>query len=140
MVINIALALIFLCSLFFLWYKVSLKIPELVAIPDAVITERFYEDSAKLRLFVLHIKTYYREGKHKLVFWKFVGKTLYKLHLFTLRFDNGLVSVLKNIRSRGIALNGRDNTDSDYWKKVQEANTYELAPKTRIINEVRKRK
>lgn len=145
MLIDTSLALVFLGGLFLLWYRLSLKIPELVAIPDQVITERFHEDSARLRLFVLHIKTYYREEKHKLIFWKFIGKTLYKFHLLLLRVDNGTVSVLRKVKEHGVAINGRNEENASAiiarHSRVEEvvvrkARTRSFAPSVVLASDV----
>lgn len=139
MLIDTSLALVFLGGLFLLWYRLSLKIPELVAIPDQVITERFHEDSARLRLFVLHIKTYYREEKHKLIFWKFIGKTLYKFHLLLLRVDNGTVSVLRKVKEHGVAINGR-NEENSAPKITEEENASAIIARHSRVEEVVVRK
>ncbi len=106
MVLDLTFILIFVASFIALWYRVSIKIPELVAIPDEVITARLEENSARLRLFLLQFKTFYREGRQTILFWQVLAKTLYRLHIFILRIDNGLNSALKKIRERGIYLNG----------------------------------
>lgn len=144
MAIDISLGIVFLASIFILWYRVSLKIPELIAVPDQVITARFQEDSARLRLFVLHIKTYYKEEKYKPVFWKFIGKMIYRLHLILLKLDNGAVSLLKKVRAHGVAINGNGEgngdsviKDGDYWQKLQ--NTPSVPVKNTRVVEVRKR-
>src|SRR3989344_3957974 len=121
MIIDALLALTFFASLFMLWYRVSARIPELIAIPDEVITARLEEDSAKLRLFLLQIKSYYREEKYKHTFWRVWGKTLYKVHIGLLRLDNGTLNLLKRTRERtGVVngLNGKDNVA--YWKQLKE--------------------
>lgn len=146
MIIDFFLVLTFALSLFLIWYRVSLKLPELIAIPDQVITERLHEDSAKLRLFVLHIKMYYREERYKPVFWRFAGKTLYRFHLALLRLDNWTSVALRNIRARGVAVNGNGNGNSaevrssgDYWQKLQKQENTSSLPKNTRIEEVRKK-
>lgn len=147
MFIDIILAVSFLAGAFVFWYRLSLKIPELIAIPDQVITERLEEDSAGMRLFLLRIKSYYREGKHKQVFWSFLGKTFYRMHLLLMRTDNGTVALLKKIRTHGGIVNGNGNSGSgnttvsskDYWQKLQEPKEITLSSKSRLIEEVRKR-
>jgi hypothetical protein len=154
MFIDLTLFMVFLASTFVLWYRVSLKIPQVVAIPDQVITERLHEDSAKLRLFILHIKTYYREGQYKPYLWNFLLKTLYRLHLVLLKTDNVLGSYLKSIRAKAekegilvVKLNGLpvppgngSAKDSEYWQKLQDqtATTPAISKHTRI-EEVKKR-
>lgn len=121
MIIDLSLLAFFLVSLFLFWYRLSSKIPELIAIPDQIITERFHDDSSRLRLFLLHLKIYYREGKHKLIFWKFIGKTLQKLHLLLLRVDNMTVIVIQKVRAHGISLNGSNgHSEEQYWQKVRQ--------------------
>lgn len=144
MIVDIFFAVSFLASAFIFWYRLSLKIPELIAIPDQVITERLEEDSAGMRLFLLRLKTYYREGRHKQVFWSFLGKVFYRIHLLLMRTDNGTVVLLKKIRAHGGMVNGNGNTilkGKEYWQKLQEPQekASPLSAKTRIIEEVRKR-
>ena len=148
MFINLTLFVIFLASTFVLWYRVSLKIPQVVAIPDQVITERLHEDSAKARLFILQLKTYYREGQYKPYLWNFLLKSLYRLHLVLLKTDNAVVLYLKSVRtkaeSEGIAvvkLNGNGSAkDHEYWQKLQDqaAAAPAISKHTRI-EEVKKR-
>lgn len=114
MLVDIVLALIFLASITTLWYRVSIRIPELVAIPDMVITERLLQDSAKMRLFILRLKSLYHERRITEAFYRFLAKILYRLHIMILRFDNSLVLYLKKIHSRGAFTNG----NGEYWKKL----------------------
>lgn len=118
MALTIILFFIFLGSLGVLWYRISLKIPELVAIPDQVITERLHEDSAQVHLFVLHIKTFYREGKFREMFTEFIAKVLYKLHIGLLRFDNTLIEFLRKLREGGAMVNG-SMPNIEYWKELR---------------------
>ena len=101
MLITLVFGILFFGSCFALWYRISQKIPEVVAIHDDVITQRLHEDSARLRIFLLHFKTFYKEAYYHNVFWNFLGKIFYKLHIFVLRIDNSLIGVLKKIRIRG---------------------------------------
>ncbi len=117
MIIAFLFAVIFIASAVTLWYRVSGKLPELIAIPDQVITERFHEDSARLRLFVLNFKTWYREQHYREEFWKILVKVLYKLHIFLLRLDNWIVALLKGLRESGKVSNVNGN--ADYWKQLQ---------------------
>lgn len=127
MAIDLTLLGLFLISAFLLWYKLSVKLPQLVAIPDQVITERFHEDSAKLRLFVLHLKVYYREKRYKSVFWRFVGKNLFRLHVLILRFDNWMVRILKSAKAKSEFIEGPEvpekpeEASSVYWQKLNAA-------------------
>ena len=147
MVVDIILIVSFLAGGFAFWYRLSLKIPELIAIPDQVITERLEEDSAGIQLFLLRIRTYYREGKHKQVFWSFLGKTFYRIHLLLMRMDNRTVVLLKKIRTHGGIVNGNGGSGNttvnskEYWQKLQEPQerASPLTSKSRIIEEVRKK-
>lgn len=119
MIIDLVFALIFFVGIFGLWYRITLKIPELVAVPDQVITERLHEDSAQIRLFILHLKTFYKEAQYKDVFYVFLEKLLYKFHIVILRIDNAVVRALKGVKTTG-AINGNGNGNGEYWKQLQE--------------------
>ena len=99
MLFNITLAISFLSSVLILWYRVSEKIPELIAIPDTVIFERLHEDSARIRIFLLHLKTFWREPQYQEAFRGFCEKILSRIHIALMRMDNGVNVLLKNIRS-----------------------------------------
>ncbi len=114
MIIDVIFAIIFLASIVTLWYRVSVKIPELVAIPDMVITERLQQDSAKMRLFLLRLKSLYHERRITETFYRFLAKILYRLHIMILRLDNSLVSYLKKMHSKGAFTNG----NGEYWRKL----------------------
>ncbi|MBI4224769.1 MAG: hypothetical protein HY617_00405 [Candidatus Sungbacteria bacterium] len=100
MLIDILLGIIFVGSCYMIWHRISEKIPQVVAIPDEVITQRLHENSARLRIFLLHFKTFYKEEYYLNLFWSFWGKVFYKLHIFVLRLDNYIISILKKIRAR----------------------------------------
>lgn len=99
MVMDIALGIVFFGSICMLWYRMSEKIPQVIAIPDEVITQRLHEHSARFRIFLLHAKTFYKEEYYRNLFWNFLGKILYRLHIFVLRMDNGLIRLLKKVRA-----------------------------------------
>ena len=99
---NITLAISFLSSVLILWYRVSEKIPELIAIPDTVIFERLHEDSARIRIFLLHVKTFWREPQYQEAFRGFCEKILSRIHIALMRMDNGVNVLLKNIRSSNL--------------------------------------
>lgn len=98
MFLDIILLMVFLGSLFLLWYRVSEKIPELAFVPDVVIADRLKEDSAKVRLFILHLKTFYKEQHYRDILFNFLAKTLHKLHIGLMRLDNFLVAYVKKIK------------------------------------------
>lgn len=99
MVLNIFLAISAIAGSGILWYRISHKIPELVAIPDEVIVMRLHEDSARVRIFVLHLKTFWREPRYQEAFWRFCAKALYRAHIVLLRADNGLALLLRRVRN-----------------------------------------
>lgn len=139
MIIDIVLGGIFAGSVIVLWYQISLKIPQLVAIPDHVITERFHEDSAKRRLFILHLKAYYKEGRYKPLFWNFAAKLLYRVHLFLLKLDSGTVSLIKHIRAQNGSGNvSVKNADEQYWQKLQKKEEHS-SPKNTRVEEVKRK-
>jgi hypothetical protein len=139
MIIDITLLFIFLVGAGALWFKVTQKIPELIAIPDQVITERLHEDSAQVRLFILHLKIFFKEARYKDVFLKIVGRALYKLHIAVLRTDNFVVRLLQKIKTAG-AFNGNGNTNGDYWKQLQESVSNPETSQNPRIQEVRKKR
>lgn len=135
MILDISLVLIFFASIFTLWYLVSIKIPELVAIPDQVIAERLAEDSAKFQLFILHFKSFFLEKRYKKLLLNFLEKLLYRFHIFILRLDNITVSFLKTVRENGNGnVNGATNGSSEYWNELREKKSF--SPKS-SMQEVR---
>lgn len=155
MLVNFFLAAILLTSAGALWYLISLKIPELVAVSDAVIVERLHEDSARVRIFLLHFKTFYREGRYRAWLWKLCEKAVARIHIFLLRADNGIVDILQKIRAAGLPPVRADETgendtsatqkpymqemsrESEYWTAVRLRNTGESARVTSPVSPVR---
>ena len=126
MALNLFLTTIFLASAAGLWYFISLKIPELVAVSDGVIVERLHEDSARVRIFLLHFRTFYREGRYRIWLWKFCEKICYRVHIFILRLDNALVGILQKIHTaasagdaEGGALEKALSANEDYWLQLR---------------------
>ena len=99
MFFNLFLIILFAGSMGALWRRISEKIPELVAIPDEVIVARLHEDSARVRIFLLHAKTFWREPRYRIVFWRFCEKICYRIHIIFLKMDNGLMALVKKVRS-----------------------------------------
>lgn len=137
MVVDTALILILIASLFILWYRISVKIPELVAIPDEVITARLEEDSARLRIFALRLKSYWKEGRYNEWLWKYFSKGLYRFHILLLRLDNWIITFLKTAKAHTEVTNG--NGSGEYWKQLQ-SQPASPAPKDNRIREVRVKK
>lgn len=115
MIIDITLAIIFIASVVMVRHRIYLKIPELAAVPDTVITERLERDSARIRLFLLRLKAIYNEKRITETFYRILVKTLYRFHIVVLRFDNGLVSYLKRLHAKGAFSNG----NGEYWKQLK---------------------
>lgn len=98
MLTEISLAVLFLSSAGGFWYLISRKLPELIAIPEHTITERFGEESARFRLFLLHFKSYFTEGRYKLFLANLVAKFLQRLHIVFMRMDNTVVRWQRQFR------------------------------------------
>lgn len=99
MIFNLILGVLFAGSAGYVWYLISARIPELIAIPDEVIVERLHEDSARVRIFLLHAKTFWREPRYHHAFWRFCEKIIQRAHIALMRADNGVVTLLKKVRS-----------------------------------------
>ena len=99
MLFDATLILISAASGITLWYRISQKIPQLVAIPDEIIIDRLHEDSARVRVFLLSFRRYWREREHHQMLLRYAEKALYKLHIFMLKADNRLVLLVKKVRA-----------------------------------------
>lgn len=158
MLIDILLGIIFAGSSFALWCRISEKIPHVVAIHDEVITQRLHENSARFRIFLLHVKTFYKEEYYHNLFWNFLGKIVYKLHIMVLRIDNAFLRFLKKIRARdglaGLSISEQDmdrqiaaekiilaeKNIGSYWSALKnEASAQSHTPRRRHIEGVRAR-
>ena len=118
MFFDLFLIILFAGSIGVLWHRISEKIPELVAIPDDVIVARLHEDSARVRIFALHAKTFWREPRYRLLFWRFCEKICYRGHIALLRTDNGLMILAKKVRGyAGIASAEGNGESADEEKK-----------------------
>lgn len=98
MLFDLALILAGIGSATVLWHRISRKIPELVAIPDEVIIDRLHEDSARIRVFLLNVRRYWRERKHHQFFLRYAEKALFRAHILMLRTDNSMIAILKKLR------------------------------------------
>ncbi|MEK7541755.1 MAG: hypothetical protein AAB533_02820 [Patescibacteria group bacterium] len=81
-----------------LWYRVSQKIPELVAISDDIIIDRLHEDSARVRVFILNARRYWRQREHHQFLLRHTDRALHRLHIMMMRADNGVVAFHKKVR------------------------------------------
>ena len=118
MIFDLTFFLIFCASVVALWYWLSQKVPELVAISDALIQQQLQEESAKLHLVILNFRTFWKERHFRDILLQFAAKLLYKTHIGLLRIDNRLVSLLQKMRVRGAFEN-----KIDYWKQLQQDET-----------------
>lgn len=126
-IIDIILVIIFIAGIVILWHRLSARIPELIAVPDQVITARLEEDSARVRLFIMHLKVYYREKRYEETFFRILGKAFYRVHIILLRLDNGVVNWLKKIRAKQGVNGGNGNgvlSSEILPKEVQEGDKY----------------
>lgn len=122
MYIDILLGLVFFASLYLLWRSIMRKIPELAAIPDEEISVLLEENTAKLHWFILHIfhfRIFYRERHYQDKFWNFSAKVIFKIHILILRLDNGLMSILKRIRTNREGVEP-GSIPGDYIKQLSE--------------------
>ncbi len=127
MVIDITLGIIFFGSIAVLWRQVSVKFPELAAITDEVIAERLHNDSSKVRVFLYHAVTLYRDRRFRVMVRDFIGKIFYRIHILLLRIDNGVVSLIKKIRANGSFENGNGNGAKYAWDALKK--TDDIRPK-----------
>lgn len=118
MIFDITSLVIFCTSAIALWFRLSQKVPELVAIPDALIQQQLQEESAKLHLIILNFRTFWKERHFLDILLQFAAKLLYKIHIGLLRIDNRLVSLLQRMRVHGAFEN-----KIDYWKQLQQDET-----------------
>jgi len=140
---DLLLIIVFIGSAGALWYRVSEKIPELVAIPDEVIVDRLHDDSARVRVFLLNLKHWWREEQYREPLWRFCEKVVYRLHIFLLRADNGMMALLKKVRSLGgLPGNGNGNRKGDQIHEAEPETTPPASPSFRsaLIQEVRRKK
>ena len=134
------LVIAFVGSTGVLWYRVSQKIPELVAIPDEVIVQRLHEDSARVRVFLLNLKRWWREEQYREPLWRFCEKIIYRLHILLLRADNGMMALLKKVRVLGGLPNGNGNGAQAHPFEQEPEQKMILPSRNTRIQEVRRKK
>ena len=120
MYIDIFLGIIFFASLYLLWKRIAQKIPALAMIPDQEVSVLLEQNTAKLHRFLLHIfhfRIFYRERHYQDKFWGFAAKFLFKIHILILRFDNGLMSLVKKMRMSNEDIDQRV-IPQDYLKQL----------------------
>ena len=143
MYIDILLGLVFIVSLYILWQRIAHKIPELAAIPDKEVSVLLEENTAKLHRFILHLfhfRIFYRERHYQDKFWSFAAKVIFKIHIFLLRLDNGLMSILKKMRTSTEGMES-GNMPGEYTRHLpEEAGLPDESQRKNPMQEVRPRK
>ena len=100
------------------------KIPQLIAIPDAVISQRLKEDSWRLHMFVLHVRAFCRRSAAPAGFAAhFFIRFLYGFHLVLLAGDKLLMRAMRTLRERDLS-----SMHADYWNEVRRP--VERSPET----------
>ena len=92
------------------------KIPQLVAIPDTIVSQRLKESSRRLHTLILHVRAFCRHGAapagHAA---RFLTRFLYGLHLVLLAGDKLLVRAMRTLREGELEL-----MHADYWNQVRK--------------------
>lgn len=104
--IDIVLIIIFLISLGALLILVSPKLPELAAVPQEEIDRYIDHRYGVVVVPYRRAKKFYEEGRWKSVAFDYCGRILHRLHIVLMRLDNGVVGILKRVRSRLGVANG----------------------------------
>lgn len=116
MALTIILFAIFIAASLVLWRRVMQKIPQLVAIPDSVISQRLKEDSWRLHMVVLHVRAFCRRGAAPAgLAAHFLIRFLYGLHLALLAGDKLLMRAMRTLRERDLS-----SMHADYWNEVRK--------------------
>lgn len=144
MYIDILLGLVLAIGIYIFWRRISEKIPDLKLIPDQDLSVLLEENTAKIQRFFLHIfhfRSFYRERHYHERFWSIATKFLFRLHIFLLRADNGIMRLMKRMRmSNGMEIEQRHDT-KEYFSQLQERpSSPQVTEKTNRMQEVRTRK
>lgn len=102
MMLNIVLGVMFGSSSIVLWIMLSKRLREVNQIPDHIIARHLQEDPPRMQVLALHLfhfRFFYREGHYQEKFWNIITKIIYKVHIFVLKVDNLLVSMLKRAKA-----------------------------------------
>ena len=118
MILDIVFGVTFLGSFSFCGVQLSKKIAGVRATPEELIFERLHENPSKLRLLLIHFRTFYRERYHIVAFWNMIGKSVYRTHILLMRVDNYSMKLLRWIRNRYEYAGGRNGKS---WKKIVES-------------------
>lgn len=111
MFIDITLIVIFLVSLGVLSFLVSRKLPHLATVPQEEI-DRYLEERYRAVFVPFHrVKKFYNEERLLAAVLDYSGRFLHRLHIIVMRIDNGIVGLLKKVRSQSIAVNGNGNAE-----------------------------
>ena len=135
MYINILLAVLLAAGIYIFWRRISKKIPDLTLIPDQDLSVLLEENTAKIQRFFLHIfhfRSFYRERHYHERFWSIITKFLFRLHIFLLRADNGIMRLMKRMRA---------GNEKEYFSRLQDHPSSLPTPeKINRMQEVRTRK
>ncbi len=130
---------VFFVSSITLWYRLSQRIPELVAVPDEVVHAYIHEEISRRRSMVVSlIRAWYHDKSYREVFLHFCGKLLYKFHIILLKADNAVVGILKKVRVNGFAAaasngvngGGSPERSETYWKDLRGNADVSTSPST----------
>lgn len=122
MYIDIFLAITFILSIYVLRQRISEKIPELTLVPDQDLSVLVEENTAKLQLFFLHLfhfRSFYRERHYHEKVRAVVAKLLLKFHIFLLRIDNGLMSLIKRVKNGNEVTIQQENNNLNYLDRAE---------------------
>lgn len=112
MVIDIILVVFFLSSFGYLLYFVSPKIPVLNTVPDETIKLYFEERFVIVTRWYRRIDRLFKEGRPKEKMLEYLCQVLHRIHIWIMRADNKVVSLLKKARTRA-GLNGNNGLNGD---------------------------
>lgn len=141
MYIDILLVLAFSMSAYFLWQRISKKIPELTLIPDqdlSILLEQNTEKFQRFLLHVFHFRLFYRERHYHEKARLLIAKMLYRLHIAILRLDNRMILVIKRIRMKNEMGVQQENTQQEYMLPIEKQ--AQALEKINRVQEVRSRK
>ncbi len=128
MAVTLILGLVFFISSLVLWYRVSQRLPELIAIPEDAIRGRLAEgDTAVIRL-IMRVRALWDERYLQVLARSLGAKGLQKIHIVLMRLDNGVVGIMRKIRlENGLAQAGAASADRKNALPLSEASAREEA-------------
>lgn len=143
MIINLSLITVFFVSAFTLWYRLSQRVPELLVIPDEIISARLHESHERRRsMMISFLRALYKNKSWREIAEHFLGKALYRIHIFLLKIDNYIVPFLKKMHINGFGgMSIKIEEEKEHVAIPHAALLSETAsPKSHRIQEVRLRR